>query len=398
MAGGVGHGRLAGLAGGGRLCQRLFRRHRGTDASRVGPFRFGRVGCCRPPGAVGTGVHRVRGGRAGRARPRRRHPHGGCCSSAPRVCSPPGSTRVVPGRTAMPASERSSSRVLRAGRGRRHHVVQAGRVTWEVSVAAVGVGILACALLVANNLRDMHTEPAAGKRTLAVVFGQAAPASPTSPCSSAFHRHSSRRDRRALVPPPLAAVPLAVAPIRTVVSGAQGREMIPVFGGTGRLDRLCGGVDARVRPRRLRRIGLPTAARTWHDGVMYVQAASGGESPSTNPCRCGSPCTCATSTASIRSPDPAIPVLDPPATAWPAWVRRPEQVGPDPYLRGPAAGGGGAVGALVAPIVARRSRRRRTRPRPSIPGIRPCPRVEGVAAQDITRPCAGRKHSPTTRG
>ncbi len=43
-----------------------------------------------------------------------------------------------------------------------------------VSVAgAIGVGSLACAILVANNLRDIPTDSATGKRTLAVVMGDA---------------------------------------------------------------------------------------------------------------------------------------------------------------------------------------------------------------------------------
>ncbi|MBA2456815.1 MAG: 1,4-dihydroxy-2-naphthoate polyprenyltransferase [Nocardioidaceae bacterium] len=41
-----------------------------------------------------------------------------------------------------------------------------------VSVAgAIGIGALACAILVANNLRDIPTDAASGKRTLAVVLG-----------------------------------------------------------------------------------------------------------------------------------------------------------------------------------------------------------------------------------
>ena len=37
--------------------------------------------------------------------------------------------------------------------------------------AAVGIGALACAILVVNNLRDIPTDTLAGKRTLAVVLG-----------------------------------------------------------------------------------------------------------------------------------------------------------------------------------------------------------------------------------
>ncbi|MGH3496559.1 MAG: 1,4-dihydroxy-2-naphthoate polyprenyltransferase [Nocardioidaceae bacterium] len=49
--------------------------------------------------------------------------------------------------------------------------VQVGRFTWPGLVAALGVGSLACAILVANNLRDIPTDARTGKRTLAVVLG-----------------------------------------------------------------------------------------------------------------------------------------------------------------------------------------------------------------------------------
>ena len=40
-------------------------------------------------------------------------------------------------------------------------------------LAAIGIGSYACAILVANNLRDIPTDVVAGKRTLAVVLGDA---------------------------------------------------------------------------------------------------------------------------------------------------------------------------------------------------------------------------------
>ena len=49
--------------------------------------------------------------------------------------------------------------------------VQTEELTWVAVVAAVPVGLLASALLVANNLRDIDQDQAAGKRTLAVRLG-----------------------------------------------------------------------------------------------------------------------------------------------------------------------------------------------------------------------------------
>jgi 1,4-dihydroxy-2-naphthoate octaprenyltransferase len=50
--------------------------------------------------------------------------------------------------------------------------VQIERITWPAVVAGVIVGALACAILVANNLRDVHTDVDAGKLTLAVRLGE----------------------------------------------------------------------------------------------------------------------------------------------------------------------------------------------------------------------------------
>ena len=49
--------------------------------------------------------------------------------------------------------------------------VQMERLSWLALAAAVPVGLIACALLVINNLRDIPTDEASGKRTLAVVIG-----------------------------------------------------------------------------------------------------------------------------------------------------------------------------------------------------------------------------------
>ncbi|MDN4480750.1 1,4-dihydroxy-2-naphthoate polyprenyltransferase [Demequina muriae] len=49
--------------------------------------------------------------------------------------------------------------------------VQAGDITWWAIAASVGVGLYAVALLMVNNIRDLDTDAAAGKRTLAVKIG-----------------------------------------------------------------------------------------------------------------------------------------------------------------------------------------------------------------------------------
>lgn len=52
--------------------------------------------------------------------------------------------------------------------------VQIERLTWELAAAAIPVGCLVTAILVVNNLRDIGTDRAAGKRTLAVILGERA--------------------------------------------------------------------------------------------------------------------------------------------------------------------------------------------------------------------------------
>ncbi|NNG21342.1 1,4-dihydroxy-2-naphthoate polyprenyltransferase [Naumannella sp. ID2617S] len=50
-------------------------------------------------------------------------------------------------------------------------LVMVDRITWSAFWAAVAIGLLACAILVANNLRDIAGDRVAGKRTLATRLG-----------------------------------------------------------------------------------------------------------------------------------------------------------------------------------------------------------------------------------
>ena len=113
--------------------------------------------------------------------------------------------------------------------------VQTETWEWAALYAAVGVGALACAILVVNNLRDIPTDTVAGKRTLAVVLGA----------------ERTRGLYLLLVLAAAAAVVavavattwcalvglgflLVVAPgLRTVLGGATGPGLIPVLQQTG---------------------------------------------------------------------------------------------------------------------------------------------------------------------
>ena len=53
------------------------------------------------------------------------------------------------------------------------YFAQVERLEWEAFVLAVPVGLLASAILVVNNVRDLETDRRAGKRTLAVRLGRA---------------------------------------------------------------------------------------------------------------------------------------------------------------------------------------------------------------------------------
>ena len=52
------------------------------------------------------------------------------------------------------------------------YYVQVQHLPWEAFVCAVPVGLLASAILVVNNVRDLETDRRAGKRTLAVRLGR----------------------------------------------------------------------------------------------------------------------------------------------------------------------------------------------------------------------------------
>jgi 1,4-dihydroxy-2-naphthoate polyprenyltransferase len=119
------------------------------------------------------------------------------------------------------------------------YYVQTEDLRWEAFALSAPVGLLAAAILVVNNVRDIDTDRRAGKRTLAVKLG----------------RERTRRLFVAMLvlafaaPPvtwlagglsawlllPLAAAPLAPPLVRAVASRTDGPALNAALGGTGRL-------------------------------------------------------------------------------------------------------------------------------------------------------------------
>ncbi len=100
---------------------------------------------------------------------------------------------------------------------------------------AIGVGSLASAILVANNLRDIPSDREHGKRTLAVRMGERGTRTfYVVLVAVAFVMTGlvSLTSPWALLA--LLAAPLLVAPMRAVVGGATGAGLIPALAGTGR--------------------------------------------------------------------------------------------------------------------------------------------------------------------
>jgi len=110
------------------------------------------------------------------------------------------------------------------------------RVPWLAVGAAVPVGLLACAILLVNNLRDVDSDREVGKRTLAVRVGKAR--------TRVLYRAClvlSVLALLALAPTApgallaLAAAPLAVPPLRIVASTPDPPSLVRALVATARL-------------------------------------------------------------------------------------------------------------------------------------------------------------------
>ncbi len=120
--------------------------------------------------------------------------------------------------------------------------VQTEHLFWLAFGVAVPVGLLATALLVVNNLRDIPSDTEAGKRTLAVKLGDLRtrwlyvlllvgaflcliPVAGLAAIGATFA---------------FIGIPFARKPVERVLGGATGPDLIPVLGATGRVQMIFG--------------------------------------------------------------------------------------------------------------------------------------------------------------
>jgi 1,4-dihydroxy-2-naphthoate polyprenyltransferase len=114
---------------------------------------------------------------------------------------------------------------------------QWGFVLW----CGVPVGLLAAALLQANNLRDIETDRAAGKKTLAVRLGRRnAGLLYCFTLMAAALSIGVLQHYRGWALLALLALPLAFFPVRLALGDQSGRDLLPMLGATARLQVVVG--------------------------------------------------------------------------------------------------------------------------------------------------------------
>ena len=114
------------------------------------------------------------------------------------------------------------------------YYVQTEKITVLSFIAAIPMGALACAILSINNIRDRAQDELVGKRTFAVRVGD-------TNARRAFVSLLILAHAAAIATLiPMAILTLLVAPMtysisKLVLSGASGKDLIPVLGRTGKL-------------------------------------------------------------------------------------------------------------------------------------------------------------------
>ena len=109
-------------------------------------------------------------------------------------------------------------------------MTQAGELTLQAWIAAVATGLFACALLMANNIRDIPGDQEVGKRTLAVRLGDRwARVVFTAELGLAFALHVFLLPQNPWFLLVLLAAPLAIMAARTVLGATERTALIPVL-------------------------------------------------------------------------------------------------------------------------------------------------------------------------
>jgi 1,4-dihydroxy-2-naphthoate octaprenyltransferase len=115
--------------------------------------------------------------------------------------------------------------------------VNLGHLSALAFLASIPVGLLAVALLVVNNLRDIPTDAAVGKRTLAVRMGERGTRLVFTACIAialcSIFPLAALRPASLIA---LLAVAFAAGPVLQVLRGATGRELVGVLGLVSRLE------------------------------------------------------------------------------------------------------------------------------------------------------------------
>jgi 1,4-dihydroxy-2-naphthoate polyprenyltransferase len=116
-----------------------------------------------------------------------------------------------------------------------------GSRLWVALIASLPAGLLACALLMVNNLRDIRSDTVAGKRTLAVRLGDArSRVAYQGAMIAPFVIAAGLVAFRPFVILILPAGLLLRAPYQSVRAGATGPALIRTLGQTGRVQLVYG--------------------------------------------------------------------------------------------------------------------------------------------------------------
>ncbi len=114
--------------------------------------------------------------------------------------------------------------------------------------SAVAMGVLAAAILVANNVRDIDTDRDAGKRTLAVILGRTSArwlyAAMVMGAYAVIAVAVAASSLPAWALLTFASAPLAVSPVRTIFTQTEGPPLISVLKATARLQLVFAGLLA----------------------------------------------------------------------------------------------------------------------------------------------------------